>query len=134
MRLRINHLGIVVHNIEKSLKAYLEDYGFRQISSIITIENQGVRVVVLRNEINNVNIELIEPWGENSPVLNFLARGGGINHICYETEDFEEVLRKFGNKVVRKPSPTPVEYFNGGRTVFIHRHGELIEFLEKKTG
>ncbi len=129
--MKINHLGIVVKNIEKSLKTYLEDYGYRQESSILDIENQKVRVVLLSNE-DNIKVELIEPYDEDSPSYNALKHGGGLNHICYEVENFEEFLDKYKSKIVRSPRPAPEEYFDGGRTFFIFRKGELIEFLEKK--
>ena len=127
---RMNHIGIVVRSIEKALVRYVDDYGYRQISSIMEIENQQVKAVLL-NCGNDVNVELLEPTGEDSPVANALKRGGGVNHICYETDEFESLLERFKGKVVRSPRPAPDEYFNGGRTFFIYRGGELIEFLEK---
>ncbi len=129
--MKINHIGIVVKNIESTLKAYVEDYGYRQISNILPIENQQVKVVLL-NCGNDVNVELIEPMGEESPVHTALQRGGGINHICYETDQFEQMYEKFKAKVVREAKPAPLEYFKGGRTFFVHRKGELVEFLEVK--
>ena len=88
--------------------------------------------VVLLNCGNDFNIELIEPLGENSPVSNALKKGGGLNHICYETENFDQIYEKFKNKVVRHPRPAPQEYFKGGRTFFAYRRGGLVEFLEVK--
>jgi len=129
--MRINHIAIVVKEIAKDMKVFVDDYGFKQISSILTIENQKVRVVLL-NCGNDFNIELIEPLGENSPVSNALKKGGGLNHICYETENFDQIYEKFKNKVVRHPRPAPQEYFKGGRTFFAYRRGGLVEFLEVK--
>lgn len=127
--MKINHIGIVVADLEKALATYVEDYGYRQVSSILSIENQDVRVVLL-NCGNDVNVELISPLSDASPVMSALKRGGGINHICYETDRFEELYEKFKSKVVRPPKPAPQEYFKGGRTFFAHRKGELVEFLE----
>lgn len=127
--MKINHIGIVVSDIEKSLITYVEDYGYKQISNILSIENQSVRVVLI-NCGNDVNVELIEPIGEVSPVATALTRGGGINHICYETDEFEKMFEKFNNKVVQPPKLAPDAYFKGGRTFFIFRKGELIEFLQ----
>ena len=129
--MKINHIGIVVKNLQKSLQTYVEDYGYKQVSDILPIENQRVRVILL-NCGNDANVELIEPIGEDSPVMSSLERGGGINHICYETDEFDALYEKFKTKVVRPPKPAPEEYFNGGRTFFIFRKGELIEFLELK--
>jgi hypothetical protein len=35
---------------------------------------------------STAQIELVEPGGENPPVLAFLSRGGGLHHLCYEVE------------------------------------------------
>ncbi|MGB0454923.1 MAG: VOC family protein [Bacteriovoracaceae bacterium] len=128
--MKMNHIGIVVKDIKKALKTYVEDYGHTQASEILEIENQKVRVVLL-NTGNDVHLELIEPSSEDSPVMSSLKRGGGINHICYEVDDIEATYEKFKAKVVRDLKPAPEEYFKGGRTFFIYRKGDLIEFLEK---
>src|SRR6266498_5934400 len=129
--MKINHIGVVVKDITKDIKVYLQDYGYRQISDILTIENQKVRVVLL-NCGNDMNIELIEPIGNDSPVSNALKKGGGLNHICYETREFDQLYEKFKNKVVQHPKPAPEPYFNGGRTFFAFPKGGLVEFLEIK--
>jgi hypothetical protein len=79
-----------------------------------------------------MNIELIEPLGEDSPVSNALRKGGGLNHICYETKEFDQLYESYKGKVVRHPKPAPEPYFNGGRTFFAFRKGGLVEFLEIK--
>jgi methylmalonyl-CoA/ethylmalonyl-CoA epimerase len=129
---KINHVGIVVGNIETKLRSYVENYGFEQISSILQIENQDVRVVLLGNPNDSVNIELVQPTSQDSPVASYLKRGGGVNHICFEVDDFDATAAKFRAKMVREPRPAPLEYFRGGRTFFIYRDHSLIEFLEKK--
>jgi methylmalonyl-CoA/ethylmalonyl-CoA epimerase len=129
--MKINHIGIVVKNIAKDIKVYLDDYGYRQISNILTIENQQVRAVLL-NCGNDVNIELLEPLGDDSPVSNAVKKGGGLNHICYETREFDRLYEQFRDKVVCHPKPAPQEYFRGGRTFFAFRRGGLVEFLEIK--
>ena len=129
--MKINHIGVVVKNIATELRLYLEVYGFSQISEFLTIENQKVRVVLL-NCGNDMNIELIEPIGNKSPVSNALRKGGGLNHICYETKEFDQLYKRFKNKVVQHPKPAPEPYFNGGRTFFAYLKGGLVEFLEIK--
>ena len=128
--LKLNHIGIVVKDIKKSLEDYLKNYGFSQVSDIIDVDNQDVRVVML-NSGSDVNIELIEPIDETSPAYNALKRGGGLNHLCYETKFFDDMLIKFRGKIVRSPREAPKDLFGGRRTFFIFRKHSLIEFLEK---
>ena len=49
--------------------------------------DHGVTVVFV--ELPNTKIELLEAFGENSPIASFLEKNpaGGIHHICYEVDD-----------------------------------------------
>lgn len=125
----MHHIGIVVNDINKSINDYLKNYGLKQATDVILVKNQGVRVVLLSCE-SDVFVELIEPIDKESPAYTAMRRGGGLNHICYETEDFAATLVKFKNKIVRKPRPSPNNLFQGRKTFFIYRDHQLIEFLE----
>ena len=45
--------------------------------------------------LGDYRIELIEPTGEDSPIMNFINKGGVLNHICYETSDIENTVEYF---------------------------------------
>lgn len=49
--------------------------------------DHGVTVAFVT--IANTKIELLEPFGESSPIASFLAKNpdGGMHHICYEVND-----------------------------------------------
>lgn len=126
----MHHVGIVVKDINKSIIDHVENYGLEQATDIINVKNQGVRVVLLKTG-SDIFIELIEPVDEKSPSFNAVKRGGGLDHICYETEDFSGTLDKFKNKIVRSPRPSPSNLFEKRKTFFIYRNHQLIEFLEK---
>lgn len=129
--MKLNHIGIVVSNIEKKLKFY-EKICDSPISlpSIITDKIQGVKVCFIN--IGKIALELIEPLDETSPVSNFLKKGGGFNHLCFETDNMEEALRwtkDIGGIVVKKPLPAAA--FGGKRIAFASFKGSiLMEFLE----
>ena len=127
--MKLDHIGIVVSNLEWAVARHMKEKNCKPITSILRIENQGVNVQLLDNG-TGVNIEIIEPLNENSPVVSFLKRGIGLAHICYAIHDFEEVYAQLRTKVVREPLPAPQEYFNGGRTFFMHNGFYLVEYLE----
>ena len=78
-------------------------------------------------------IELVEPTVEHSPVSRFLARGGGLHHLCYEVDDLEEELklaRTRGGLVVKQPLPAVA--FNGRRIAWVVTRNRLvIEYLAR---
>ena len=57
------------------------------ISAPRILEDHGVRIVFIRSV--NGQVELMEPYGEKSPIAGFLQRNpdGGLHHICYEVND-----------------------------------------------
>jgi len=82
---------------------------------------QGVRVCFV--DTPNCQIELIEPLGEDSPILGFLVKNplGGQHHVCFEVPDIHAAKAWFEGKGVRVlGSPR------------IGAHGTLIFFLHPK--
>ena len=128
--LKLHHIGIVVKDLNRSLNQFQQDYGFSPSTEVITVDNQGVRVVLLSCG-GDAAIELIEPLDEHSPAYTAAQQGGGLNHLCYETADFDKYLERYKHKIVRSARPSPLPLFGGRRTAFIFRHHQLIELLEK---
>ena len=60
------------------------------VSKIFNYDQHGVSVVFV--DLGNTKIELMYPYGENSPIRNFLDKNinGAIHHICIEVK----ILRK----------------------------------------
>lgn len=129
--MKLNHIGIVVSNIKDKLKFYERICGpFVPIPPIIPDETQDVNVCFI--DVGKVTFELIEPVNENSPVSNFLKKGGGINHLCLEVENIEEAFRltkDIGGLIVREPASAAA--FAGKRIAFVFfKELGLVEFLE----
>ena len=77
-------------------------------------------------------IELIEPAGEDSPVWRALKKGGGLDHLCYETPEIEKTVEQSlaqGAALVRDLAPAVA--FGGRRIAFVYfLELGLIEFVE----
>lgn len=129
---RLNHIGIAVPDIAAAIGDYRRLYGARDITPIRDMPEQGVRVAFVNLE--NTQIELIEPLGEESPIRAFLARNpkGGQHHICFEVANLHEAqadLAAQGATILGKPRIGA----HGTLMVFVHPrdfHGVLIELME----
>ena len=87
---KIHHVGVVVPNLELGLKFWRDTLGLRFTKSA-TIEEQGVRAALLK--VGESEIELLEPINPDGAVGKFLARrGGGLHHVCFETDDVDREL------------------------------------------
>ena len=128
---KINHLGIVVHNIEEALQVY-EGALSIELTDVEEVPEQAVRVAFL--PVGESKIELVEPLTVDSGVARFLEkRGEGVHHICLEVEDIEAALQNLAAKGVRLIDEQPRQGAHG-RVAFLHpksTHGVLIELIEK---
>src|SRR5690242_21414639 len=84
---RLNHVGVATPSIEKSVALYRDMLGATKIGEKFAMPEQGVWVCFV--DLPNSQIELIEPYGEASPIHAFLAKNpkGGQHHVCFEVED-----------------------------------------------
>ena len=85
MLTRIHHVGIVVDSIERALIFWRDTLGLKLVKSSV-VADQGVRAALL--DAGSAEVELLEPLSAESGVGRFLARrGGGLHHLCFETDD-----------------------------------------------
>ena len=130
--MKVNHIGIVVKNLEKSIKYYEEYFSLRLINPISVDPIQKVRVAFLKQSGQQFNFELLEPTSDDSPVMNALKKGGGLNHICYEVENITNAISYFprkGSKLISGPDRAVT--FEGRYVAFLFTKGnEVIEIVK----
>lgn len=90
---RLNHVAIVVPDLEAASRTYRETLG-ATVSEPVDMPAHGVTTVFV--ELPNTKIELLHPLGDDSPVAGFLARSpaGGMHHLCYEVDDIRAARDK----------------------------------------
>ncbi len=106
---RLNHVAIVVPDLAAATAVYAETLGAR-VSTPTDLPAHGVTTVFV--ELPNTKIELLYPFGENSPIAGFLEKNpsGGMHHICYEVDDIYAVrdhLVALGARVLGDGEPKP---------------------------
>ena len=84
---KLNHVGVATPSIEESWKLYVDVLGATSVTPKKALPEQGVWVSFV--ELPNAQIELIEPYGDASPIHAFLAKNpkGGQHHVCFEVPD-----------------------------------------------
>jgi len=127
---KIDHVGIVVRDIEQALEAYQVALGL-PLQEIVEVPDQQVRVAFL--PAGESNVELVQPTVEDSGVARFLAKHGeGIHHLCLEVEDIESTLERLKAHGVPLIDRRPRAGAHG-RVAFVHpkgMHGVLLELVE----
>ena len=131
---RIDHVAIIVRNIEQALLFYRDTLGITP-SEIKEVPTEQVRIAFLpMGGPGGSGIELIEPTNPDSSLAKFLEkRGEGLHHICLEVEDIDLALTEMQQKgapVLDKQPRIAAE----GRAIFIHpraANGVLVELVER---
>lgn len=104
---RLNHVAIVVPDLKAATRVYREVLG-AQVSAAVDQPAHGVTTVFV--ELPNTKIELLHPFGANSPIAKFLAANpsGGMHHVCYEVDDIyaaRDKLKAAGARVIGDGEP-----------------------------
>jgi len=130
--IKIDHIGIVVQDIEAALKVYRDALGL-ELTRVESVPEQAVRIAFLLT--GEGEIELVQPTTDDSGIARYLARRGeGIHHICLEVDDLESSLAHMAAQGIELIDETPRTGSAGQRYAFIHpksTQGVLIELYER---
>ena len=131
---RIDHVAIIVRNIEQSLAFYRDTLGILP-SEIKEVPSEQVRIAFLpMGGPGGSEIELIEPTTPGSSLSKYLEkRGEGLHHICLEVDDINAALEEMKGKGAPVLDDVP-RVAAEGRAIFVHPKGTsgvLLELIEK---
>ena len=130
---RIEHVGYVTKNIEKTADTFKILGYFSE--TVVNDDTQKTKICFLRKE-GEVSIELVEPYPENTTMLNMLKKGATPYHTCYMVSDVQETyeqLKELGFTPLFSPVPAPAF---GNRLIcyFWKKDIGLIEIVEQEKG
>jgi len=128
---KINHVGVIVRDIEGALDLYTNTLGFKSTEVEISKE-AGIKTVMISQ--GEVTLELTEPIDPQSGLQKFLdKRGEGVHHISLEVEDINKERELLESKGIQFTDKKP-EYVHGTFVSFIHpksTKGVLIELIQR---
>jgi len=151
---RLAHLGVAVADLEAAIESYRALFGYVTLAGPFDDPLQRVRVCFVGAEAGSgargsavspaamsaaagahygrVTIELVAPWGEQSPVERVLAQGGGAYHLCYETPDLAAAIAHLrSQRCLLISGPTPAVAFDGRPIAWLYTPAkQLVELVE----
>ena len=131
---RIEHVGVVVADVEKSRALWEGCFGLKFGGH----EANAIRKLGLYPVGEESMVELISGVGPDSRHAKMVAEGkGGINHICFEVENIDEALAELKAKGVPLLDQTPRIGHAGCRIAFLDPKGTdgcLIELAQLPEG
>ena len=95
---RINHVGVVVRDVEASRRLWEDCLGIR-LDGVEDNPDRSVRLAIY--PVGDSMVELIAGTTHDSKHARMVAEGkGGLNHICLEVEDIDQALAELKGKGV----------------------------------
>ena len=128
---RLDHIAIAVPDLDAAIARFCEDIGLPLKGTEDVVDQKTTTAFIPAGQ---TQIGLIHPMGGEGPVQAYLdKRGGGLHHLCFETDDIEADVARLKAKGYRFTSDAPRPGAHGTRVIFIHPKscgGVLIELAE----
>jgi methylmalonyl-CoA/ethylmalonyl-CoA epimerase len=128
---RIDHIGVVVDDLEDGVKLYSDSFGMRE-QHRETIAAFDVEAVLL--EVGDGHVELLKPLTTESGIGKFLERNGpGLHHVADQTSDIDSALEQVKAAGLDLIDKEPRTGIRGSRVAFLHPKatgGVLTELVE----
>ena len=127
---KINHVAIVVKDIDESLKSWATALGL-ELHHVEDVPSQASKVAFI--PVGESEIELVQPTTEDSGMAAYLEkRGEGMHHLCIEVDDIEAKMQELKDAGIRLINDVP-QVLPGRKMAFIHpksASGVLVELYE----
>ncbi len=128
----IDHVAIVVADLEATVEFYTKTLGFAQLYRE-TIADQGVEAVGIAT--GDSVIELLRPLDASSAIAAFRGTAATkMHHIAYRVNDIVAELARLRSDGIRLIDETPRKGAHGNKIAFLHPKstgGVLTELCEK---
>ena len=127
----INHVAVVVEDMEKSLLFWRDALGI-QLHELRDVPAEQSQVAFL--PIAGAEVELVMPTTTDSGIAKYLTkRGQGMHHLCLEVDDIDGMMSQLKAKNIRLINEEPRTATDGKRYAFIHPEstgGVLVELYQ----
>ena len=131
---KIEHLGIAVESIEKSLAIYESLLGKSCYKTEI-VESEFVKTAFIH--VGESKIELLEAINPDSPIAKFLVKKGqGFHHVAFDVDDIEAEISRLEKEGFELIHQSPKEGADNKLIAFLHpksTEGLLVEICQEKT-
>jgi len=131
----LDHIAVAVPDLERAIRRFAEDFGFRLA---------GVEAVAVAQTttaffpVAATSIELVHPLDGKGPIAKYLEkRPGGLHHLCFRSDDIDGDMARLRAKGYEFLNETPQAGAHGCRVAFIHPKscdGVLVELSQPAAG
>jgi methylmalonyl-CoA/ethylmalonyl-CoA epimerase len=118
---RLDHIAIAVPDLSTALRRFCDDLGLT-LAGQEDVPSARTTTAFLPGE--GTRIELVHPLGGQGAIATFLEkRGGGLHHLCFETDDIEADVTRLRGLGYRFTTEAPTPGAHGTQVIFLHPKG-----------
>ena len=128
----VDHIGILVGNLDETLQLYQNLFGAK-LEKLETLPDRGVKAAII-DVGGTTKLEILEPLPGSNMAKTLEKRGEGIQHIALSVDDVNQGLDNLSEKgveLIDKKARPGLE----GMVAFMHPKavkGVLVELCEKE--
>jgi methylmalonyl-CoA/ethylmalonyl-CoA epimerase len=128
---KIDHIAVVVKDIDAAVKTYTEMFGFKVVEKMAGPSNDFTSVML---ELGTIRVELFAPLKEGTSFARFLEeKGGGLHHVSFATDDIVKEMEHLKASGRKLQNEEPIQLPNA-KIAFIHpsaAENVLIELVQR---
>jgi methylmalonyl-CoA epimerase len=128
---KIDHIAVVVKDVDKAVKSYADMFGFEVIEKR---EGPGGEFVSVMMALGDIHLELFAPLKPGNSFSKFLEeRGGGLHHVSFVTDDIVKEIKNLKAQGKKLQNEEPIQLPNA-KIAFIHpsaAENVLIELVQR---
>ena len=130
MTRQIDHVGVVVADLEQAIRTYAK-LGY-EVRVRATIDGGKTQVAFVYPPHHDTALELMQPEPGVGPLGEFLRdKGPGVHHVAFRVDNLEEALQKAREEGF-SPVQEPREGVGGSRVAYIGGHqGIMIQLVQR---
>jgi methylmalonyl-CoA/ethylmalonyl-CoA epimerase len=127
---KIDHIAIVVKDIEKASKSYADMFGFKVVEKR---DGPGGEFTSAMLALGDIHVELFQPLKPGSHMKFLEERGGGLHHVSFLTDDIMKEIKTLKTQGKKLQNEEPFQ-LPDAKIAFIHpsaAENVLIELVER---
>jgi methylmalonyl-CoA/ethylmalonyl-CoA epimerase len=128
---KIDHIAVVVKDVDQAVKSYADMFGFKVIEKR---EGPGGEFISVMMALGDIHLELFAPLKKDNSFSKFLEeKGGGLHHVSFATDDIVKELKNLKAQGKKLQNEEPIQLPNA-KIAFVHpsaAENVLIELVQR---
>ena len=128
---KIDHIAVVVKDVDKAGRSYADMFGFKVVEKR---GSPGAEFSSVMMALGDIRVELFQPLKPGSFSKFLEEKGGGLHHVSFVTDDIVQEMKTLKAQGKKLQSEEPMS-LPGAKIAFVHpsaAENVLIELVERK--